>query len=77
MMRVANWCHSLAVRRSAQVVDLPDVMESGKIEFHVAAARESAIARNSGREELLMRLRAFLGRLPPDFTFDRDEANAR
>jgi antitoxin MazE len=26
---------------------------------------------------LLKRLRAFRGRLPPDFKFDRDEANAR
>ena len=28
-------------------------------------------------EELLKRLRAFRGRLPADFKFDRDEANAR
>ena len=28
-------------------------------------------------EELLDRLRAFRGRLPDDFKFDRDEANAR
>jgi hypothetical protein len=28
-------------------------------------------------DELLKRLRAFRGRLPADFKFDRDEANAR
>ena len=27
--------------------------------------------------DLLKRLRAFRGRLPPDFKFDREEANAR
>jgi predicted RNase H-like HicB family nuclease len=31
----------------------------------------------AGREALLKRLRAFRGRLPADFKFDRDEANGR
>jgi len=35
------------------------------------------IARKPGREELWQRLRAFRGRLPADFRFDRDEASAR
>jgi len=35
------------------------------------------VSRKPGREELLKRLRAFRGRLPADFRFDRDEANAR
>jgi antitoxin MazE len=35
------------------------------------------VARKPGRDELLKRLRAFRGRLPADFKFDRDEANAR
>lgn len=34
------------------------------------------MARKTGRAELLKRLRAFRGRLPADFEFDRDEANA-
>ena len=35
------------------------------------------VARKPGRDELLKRLRTFRGRLPADFKFDRDEANAR
>jgi hypothetical protein len=35
------------------------------------------VSRKPGRDELLKRLRAFRGRLPADFKFDRDEANAR
>ena len=31
----------------------------------------------AGKKEWLDRLRAFRGRLPADFKFDRDEANAR
>ena len=38
---------------------------------------ELGVARKPGRDELLKRLRAFRGRLPPDFKFDREEANAR
>jgi antitoxin MazE len=51
--------------------------EGDEIEIHVADAREFAVARKPSRAELLNRLRAFRGRLPADFRFDRDEANAR
>ena len=50
-------------------------MRSKKI--HVADEREFGVSRKPRREELLKRLRAFRGRLPADFKFDRDEANAR
>ena len=48
-----------------------------EIEVHVAGARQFAVARRPGRAGLLKRLRAFRGRLPADFRFDREEANAR
>jgi antitoxin MazE len=76
-MQVAKWGNSLAVRLPASVVDVLDLKEGDEIEIQVAAAREFDVARKPGRDELLKRLRAFRGRLPPDFKFDRDEANAR
>ena len=76
-MRVARWGNSLAVRLPAAVVEALDLKAGDEIELHVVDARELAVARKPGREELLKRLRAFCGRLPPDFKFDRDEANAR
>ena len=39
--------------------------------------REFGVTRKPGREDFLKRLRSFRGRLPADFKFDRDEANAR
>ena len=39
--------------------------------------REFGVSRKPLREQLLKRLREFRGRLPADFKFDRDEANAR
>jgi antitoxin MazE len=76
-MQVAKWGNSLAVRLPAAVVEALDLREGDDIEIHVAAARSMGVARKPGRDELIARLRAFRGRLPADFKFDRDEANAR
>ena len=76
-MQVAKWGNSLAVRLPASVVEALELKEGDEIEIHVADARAFAVALKPGREELLKRLRAFRGRLPADFKFDRDEANAR
>ena len=76
-MQVAKWGNSLAVRLPSAVVDALKLREGDDIEIHVIGAREFAVTRKPGREELLKRLRAFRGRLPADFKFDRDEANAR
>jgi antitoxin MazE len=76
-MQVAKWGHSLAVRLPAAVVEALKLREGDEIEIHVVDGRQFGVARRPGRDELLKRLRAFRGRLPPDFKFDRDEANAR
>jgi antitoxin MazE len=76
-VQVARWGNSLAVRLPASVVDALELKEGDEIEIHVADRREFGVSRKPGRQELLKRLRAFRGRLPPDFKFDRDEANAR
>jgi len=73
-MQVAKWGNSLAVRLPASVVDALELKEGDEIEIHVADEREFGVSRKPGREELLKRLRAFRGRLPADFKFDRDEA---
>ena len=76
-MRIAKWGNSLAIRLPAVVVEALKLKEGDDIEIHVADEREFAIARKPGRAELLKRLRASRGRLPADFKFDREEANAR
>ena len=76
-MLVARWGNSLAIRLPVAVVDVLGLKEGDDVEVHVADAREFLIARKPGREDLLKRLRAFRGRLPADFKFDRDEANVR
>jgi antitoxin MazE len=76
-MQVSRWGNSLAIRLPAAVVEALELKAGDEIEVRIADAREFAVARTPARSELLERLRAFRGRLPRDFTFDRDEANAR
>lgn len=76
-MQVSKWGNSLAVRLPATVVDALQLKEGDEVEIHVAGSREFGVARKPNRNELLKRLHAFRGRLPADFTFDREEANAR
>jgi antitoxin MazE len=54
-----------------------ELKEGDEIEIAVADSRRFNVSRKASREELLKRLRAFRGRLPDDFKFNRDEANAR
>jgi antitoxin MazE len=76
-VQVARWGNSLAVRLPAAVVEALELKEGDQVEIHAADARQFVVARRPGRAELLERLRAFRGRLPADFKFDREEANAR
>jgi antitoxin MazE len=76
-MRVAKWGNNLAVRLLAAVVEALQLKDGDDIEIRVLDARELAISRKPTRAELLKRLRAFRGRLPRDFKFDRERANAR
>ena len=76
-MRVSKWGNSLAIRLPVAVVEALELKDGDEIEITVSDARQLGIARKPGREELLKRLRAYRGRLPDDFKFDREEVNAR
>ena len=76
-MRVARWRNGLAVCLRAAVVEVLELKQGDEIDIPVAGAKQVDAARKPEREELLKRLRAFRGRLPVDFKFDREEANAR
>jgi antitoxin MazE len=76
-MRVSKWGNSLAIRLPAAVVEVLELKEGDEIEIAVADNGRFKVSRKASREELLKRLRAFRGRLPDDFKFNRDEANAR
>ena len=77
-MQVSKWGDSLAVRLPAAVVEALELQEGDSIEIVADSPRRVAIRRKQANlESRLARLRAFRGRLPADFHFDRDEANTR
>jgi antitoxin MazE len=76
-MQVAKWGNSLAIRLPAAVVEALELKAGDEVEINIADRRELAVSRKPSPEERLARLRTFRGRLPADFKFDRDEANAR
>jgi antitoxin MazE len=76
-MRVAKWGNSLAIRLPASVVETLELQEGDEVEVHVVGDRAFDIARDRSRERALARIRAFHKELPPDWKFDREEANAR
>ena len=76
-MRVAKWGNSLAIRIPAEVAAALELKEGDEIEVRVAGSRSSAVDRDRRRERAMERIRAARWKLPPDWKFDRDEANAR
>jgi len=76
-MQVSKWGNSLAIRIPAAVAEALKLREGDDVEIRVAGARQFEIGRKPSREDLLADLRALRGRLPADFVFDREEANAR
>jgi antitoxin MazE len=76
-MQVAKWGNSLAVRLPAAVVEALNLKEGDQIEIRVAGEREFEVSHDRTRELALEKLRKLRRPFPPDFKFDREEANAR
>jgi antitoxin MazE len=76
-MQVAQWGNSLAVRLPASLVDVLALRAGDDIEIVVGDPRTFGVRKKPGADAWLARLRAFRGKLPADFKFSRDEANAR
>jgi antitoxin MazE len=76
-MQVSKWGNSLAIRLPASVVEALELKAGDEVEVHVAGERAFDIERDRSRERALARIRAFRKQLPPDWKFDREEANTR
>jgi antitoxin MazE len=76
-MQVSKWGNSLAIRLPASVVKALQLKEGDEVEVHVVGDRAFGVDRDRSRERALERIRAFRKRLPPDWKFDRKDANAR
>ncbi len=76
-MRVSKWGNSLAIRLPASVVEALKLREGDEIEVVIADERVFQVRKKPGTEDILARLRRFRGKMPADFKFDREDANAR
>lgn len=76
-MQISKWGNSLAIRLPASVVKALQLKEGDHIEVKISDNRVFEISRKPTRPEALKRLRELRGKLPEDFIWDRDEANAR
>lgn len=77
-MQVSKWGNSLAVRLPKALVDELGLKEGD--ELNVVAARDGTIeveTREDQRRRAIERMAERNWTLPPDYKFDRDEANER
>lgn len=76
-MQVSKWGNSLAIRLPASVVEALNLKEGDEIEVSVAGRRSLTINKGRTKAEALEILRSLARPFPPDFKFDRNEANER
>ena len=76
-MQVAKWGNSLAVRIPAKVADALGLKEGDDVVVRIAEHNAFEKKKDDSRERALERIRSSRRNLPSDWTFDRDEANAR
>lgn len=77
-MQVSKWGNSLAVRLPKALVEQLGLKEGDDV--NVVAAKDGTIeveTREDQRRRALERMAARNWTLPPDYKFDRDEANER
>jgi antitoxin MazE len=77
-MQISKWGNSLAVRLPKALVDELGLKEGDELD--VVAAKTGAIeveTKEHQRRRALERLASLNWSLPPDYKFDRDEANER
>lgn len=79
MQSVAKWGNSLAVRIPARLVKEMGLKEGDKVELSRASEAGLAVERQKPmtKAEALERIRLAQVVLPPDYKFNRDEANSR
>ena len=79
-IQIGRWGNSLAMRLPKPLVERLQLKEGDEIESDVieaALAKADSDAAERRRDEALERIKALRRPLPPDYRFDRDEANAR
>jgi antitoxin MazE len=76
-MQIAKWGNSLAIRLPKKLVSELKLKEGDDISINAASEGQMFVARDKSADDALERMAARKWKLPDDYRFDRDEANAR
>lgn len=76
-MQVSKWGNSLAVRLPKALTDELGLKAGDEVTMAAQPDGTIALAKDDRRTRAIERLRTRAWVLPPDYTFDREEANAR
>ena len=74
-MKVAQWGNSLAIRIPAEVAEALNLSVGDEVNVYAANGTNLVIEVPETRAEILARIRSMRRPLPPDWKFDRAEAN--
>ena len=76
-MRVAKWGNSLAVRLPKSLVDELGLKSGDQLDVLSARSDRIVVARDRTKVKAVDRMRKRALSIPPDYSFERDEVNAR
>jgi antitoxin MazE len=76
-VRVSKWGNSLAVRLPKTLVEKMGLRAGDEINIVDVAERTLVVQKEDRRKAALERLASLNWTLPPDYKFNRDEANER
>jgi antitoxin MazE len=76
-MQVSKWGDSLAVRLPKALVEKMGLNAGDELNIVDVAGRTLIVAKEDRRNAAIERLTSLNWTLPPDYKFDRDEANER
>jgi antitoxin MazE len=76
-MQVSKWGDSLAVRLPKALVEKMGLSAGDELNIVDVAERTLIVAKEDRRQRALENIRTRNWTLPPDYKFDRDEANER
>jgi antitoxin MazE len=76
-MQVSKWGDSLAVRLPKALVERMGLSAGDELNIVDVVERTLVVQKEDRRKAAIDRLAALNWKLPPDYKFDRDEANER
>jgi antitoxin MazE len=76
-MQVSKWGNSLAIRLPAAVVQELNLKEGDNIELEAHGRGKFGVRIDTTREQAVETLRKLRRPFPPNYKFDREDANGR